>query len=227
MDADDYIKAMKSYYDRRTPWHDSFMSYTDATSFARKAEPILSCLDSLVAERSIIEIACGTGSWTALLARRAASVFGLDSSERSLDIARKKTSDCNNVTLVPADVYHLDDSLGTFDTAFIAHFLSHVPRSRIPDFLDGVHARLGEAGSVAIVELTPTGELQREFRCFDDENNRICDRELPDGSRHQVIKNFFEEEELRRHLGDAALEFSWIDFPELNCWLATYRVNSG
>src|SRR5207237_10299255 len=56
---------------------------------------------------NVFEIACGTGCWTEVVARSAASVVATDINEEVLAIARSKTMDRERTTIRKADAYAL------------------------------------------------------------------------------------------------------------------------
>jgi len=52
----------------------------------------------------VVEIGCGTGSLTQVLARRAGHVIAVELDDRLLGIAREALGDCGNVTFFAGDV---------------------------------------------------------------------------------------------------------------------------
>jgi SAM-dependent methyltransferase len=71
-----------------------------------------------VGERDVIELGCGTGYWSAWLARRGARVVGLDSSARQLATARMlQREHALAFPLVQADAEHVPFRDGSFDVA--------------------------------------------------------------------------------------------------------------
>lgn len=66
--------------------------------------------------RNILDLGCGTGTATNLLARKGYSVVGLDASRSMLDVAREKSD--HRIPLVQADFRALPFRNETFTTAF-------------------------------------------------------------------------------------------------------------
>ena len=60
-----------------------------------------------LAGRRILEIACGTGYWTALVAPLALSIVATDMAEEPMAIAKAKSYPPNRVRFVSADAYDL------------------------------------------------------------------------------------------------------------------------
>src|ERR1051325_5535846 len=55
----------------------------------------------------VLEIACGTGYWTEVLARTATSVMATDLNDEVLEIARRKPDPDGKVRFQREDTYHL------------------------------------------------------------------------------------------------------------------------
>src|SRR6185369_12303069 len=78
----------------------------------------------------VLEVACGTGYWTEVLARSAASVVATDITEEVLAIARSKTLG-PKVTLQREDAYALPHLSRHFNAGLSAFWWSHIPRARL------------------------------------------------------------------------------------------------
>src|SRR5687768_9288740 len=83
-------------------------------------------------DRHVLEVACGTGYWTRLIAVRAASVTAIDLSREVLALARARQPASEGVDFVTADALALDELPGEWDAAFAGFWWSHVPRSDLP-----------------------------------------------------------------------------------------------
>ena len=64
-------------------------------------------LQEIFNNRSVLEIACGTGYWTEAIARSAKNILATDINESVLDIARCKDYPRQNVIFETADLYRL------------------------------------------------------------------------------------------------------------------------
>jgi GT2 family glycosyltransferase/SAM-dependent methyltransferase len=81
----------------------------------------------------VLELGCGTGSITPVLAERAASVVAFDVDEDSLDLCRRRIAEhgCTNVTVVGGDHYDPPtDPADRFDLVLLHAVMEHVPLSR-------------------------------------------------------------------------------------------------
>ena len=105
-----------------------------------------------LAGHDVLEIACGTGYWTHVCAPVARSVLALDLAEETLEIARAKEYPFGKVRFGTADAYHLEEVPGSFTAGLACFWWSHVPRERIPEFLEGWHRRLGPGAHVLLLD---------------------------------------------------------------------------
>jgi ubiquinone/menaquinone biosynthesis C-methylase UbiE len=162
--------------------------------------------------RRVLEIACGTGYWTTLIAAQAASITAVDLADEPMKIAMGKKYE-KPPTFKACDAYALPDSLGRFDGAFAGFWWSHIPRKRIPQFLASLHARLEPGARVVMFDnryvegsSTPIAETDADG---DTWQVRGSDR---------VLKNFPAATELRGVLPGVTvqeLEYYWLAEYEL------------
>jgi SAM-dependent methyltransferase len=188
------VAEMQLYYARRAEWYDSSMGYDDPTVVSA-LEPVAEALRDEMRGRTVLEIACGPGFWTERVTRVARAILASDYNESVLTIARAKTIDPSRVTFVRADAYDLSSIIGAYDGAFAVDFFAHVPASRVPGFLDGLHRRLARGTRIAFCDQTPRPASVTDLR--DAEGNHLQERTLADGSRYRVVKHFLSDDEIR------------------------------
>jgi demethylmenaquinone methyltransferase/2-methoxy-6-polyprenyl-1,4-benzoquinol methylase len=208
--------SLIEYYRRRAGEYEAFYAKPE-----RQADLLLlkKKLAELLKNARLLEIACGTGYWTTVIANAAASVTATDLAQEPMNIARAKPYPKNNVTFVEADAYALPQSLGRFDAAFAGFWWSHVPRERIAQFVASLHARLEPGATVLLLDnlyvegnSTPISEIDRA-------GNTYQLRTLADGSVFRVMKNFPTKDELRALL-PAPVHYRALQYH----WLAQYQV---
>ena len=185
-----------------------------------------------LAGKRVLEVACGTGYWTEIIAQRAASVVALDINEEVLALARAKPITDGKVTFMRGDVFALPQLPRGFDAALAGFWWSHVPKSRLPGFLKSLHRALEPGAMVMFFDNTfvagSSTPLSRKdsdgnpVSYRDAEGNTYQERVLDDGSTHQVIKNFPTANELRQTLQGMASELT-VQFLTYY-WIATYQV---
>ena len=99
--------------------------------------------------RRVLEVACGTGYWTAVAARVATTVLATDKTPAVLTVAKAKRLPPDRVEFRVADAFDLDGVPGTFDAALAGFWWSHVRSQDLPRFLTGLHRRVGKGARVA------------------------------------------------------------------------------
>jgi SAM-dependent methyltransferase len=155
----------------------------------------LQSLDALVEglpiTGDVLELACGTGQWTRLLADRGHRVTAVDASPEMLTRARERVAG-RDVEFVRADLFDWTPPR-RFDTVFFCFWLSHVPAERFAGFWHMVGDALRPGGSACFVDSSP-GDLAIE----DEVSGGVARRPLPDGSTARVVKVFHDPDDLRQ-----------------------------
>jgi SAM-dependent methyltransferase len=187
----------------------------------------LKCLRNIVSSffssKTVLEIACGTGYWTKVLADTAEFVTAVDSSEEVLEIARRKPAGRGKVEFLNGDVYCLPNIRDSFTGALAAFWWSHVPKERFNEFLRSFHSPLAKGCQVMLIDNIYVPGNSTAISRTDEHGNTYQNRKLSDGRVYQVLKNFPRRAELLHNLGSAAIDFQ---FHELEYyWYSTYRVN--
>ncbi|MYW63022.1 methyltransferase domain-containing protein [Streptomyces sp. SID8379] len=185
-----------AYYRARAPEYDSV--------YAERADlqELLATTAELPIVGHVLELACGTGQWTPLLAERARSVTAVDASAETLAIARERAT-ARNVRFVRADLFDWQPPR-RYDTVFFGFWLSHVPPARFPEFWRSVAASLAPGGRAVFVDDGPTEAVHEEL--LTDESGHAALRRLEDGSAYRIVKVFHEAQDLMDQL--AALGWS-------------------
>jgi ubiquinone/menaquinone biosynthesis C-methylase UbiE len=170
----------------------------------------------------VFEVACGTGYWTEVIARSAASVVATDIHEEVLAVARSKPIDTGKVAFRQEDVYALPNLDSGFNAGFAGFWWSHVPKANIASFLGGFHRILSPGARVVFIDNAYVEGSSTPISRADDCGNTYQIRRLDDGSRHEVLKNFPTESELRAAIqGMAAdVEVRFLQY----YWMLSYTV---
>lgn len=172
--------------------------------------------------RRVLEIACGTGYWTALVAPAAASIVATDMAEEPMAIARSKAYPPGRVRFTRADAYQLGEELGRFDGALAMFWWSHIPLGEIGRFLASLHRRLEPGARVVLMDNTYVDGSSTPIAERDAAGNTYQLRRLADGSENRVLKNFPTEEGLRAALKPHAARIAYQALEYY--WLAEYEV---
>ncbi|HEX5830096.1 MAG TPA: class I SAM-dependent methyltransferase [Gemmatimonadaceae bacterium] len=187
----------------------------------------LARLRAIVAEfarrRRVLEVACGTGYWTAVVARTARSVLATDITEEVLAVARAKSLPPERVTFRRANAYDLTAVPGDVDAALAAFWWSHVPREELPRFLHGLHGRLASGARVLLLDNRYVEGSSTPIARTDARGNTYQRRVLTDGTAYEVLKNFPTPAEVRGALESAgAGNVTVVELPYY--WYASYEI---
>jgi demethylmenaquinone methyltransferase/2-methoxy-6-polyprenyl-1,4-benzoquinol methylase len=155
-------------------------------------------IEELPVAGDVLELACGTGHWTPLLAARARSVTALDAAPEVLALARRRVRGLP-VEFIQTDVFGWQPSR-RFDTVFFAFWLTHVPPARFAAFWSMVGRALAPGGWVCFID-DPDQERVNE-RFVPDQAAPAVWRPLGDGSEHRVVKVYYTPAELAARLAE-------------------------
>jgi SAM-dependent methyltransferase len=209
---------MREYYDRRAGEYEEIYRRDDPVRQGELAA-IGDALREAVAGRRVLEVACGTGYWTPGIADVAERVLGIDASADVLTVARGKPVPARKAEFWLADAYALRELPGEFDAAVAIFWLSHVPKARVCGFLDGLHTRL-EPGAVVFMAdnvYIPGVGGELVTRAGSDDTYKL--RTLGDGSRHEILKNYYDEQQLRALLHPWAADLR-VEVGQCFWWLS-------
>ena len=158
-----------------------------APEYERNAIPGWSGDDLVAALRSfrpvgsVLELACGTGTWTAQLIRYADSVTALDAAPEMLAIARARLRG-KPVRFIESDLFTWRPDAG-YDVVAFGFWLSHVPLERFDLFWELVADCLNPNGRVFFVDDAHRGMDE----LIDGESGSLVRRRA--GARtHRIVK---------------------------------------
>jgi len=177
-------------------------------------------IGALFAGERVLELACGTGYWTEVIASSAAQVTAIDVNEEVLRIAGTKSYPENRVTFVSGDCYALPKEGRRHGALFAGFWWSHVPLGRMDAFLDMAVRSVAPGALIAFLDNRYVDGSSTTVSRHDADGNTFQARKLDDGSTHEVLKNFPAEDELLRR----AARHGWganVDLLE-HYWLLTW-----
>lgn len=175
-----------------------------------------------LADHRILEVACGTGYWTAWLAPVAATIVATDVSTAVLSLARQKPYPDGRVRIEIADAYSLSGVAGDFTAAFAGFWWSHVPRERQQEFLSSLGGRLGPGARVVLLDNRFVAGSSTPIARGDRHGNTYQSRRLADGREYEVLKNFPSCTEVLAALAPLVRDLVLTEFE--NYWGACYTV---
>lgn len=171
---------------------------------------------TLLRNQRVLELACGTGYWTAQFADAAAFVHAIDINQHMLDVARSKNLPADKVEFALADAYHLPPQQG-FTACFAGFWWSHVKREDQAAFLQRLRETMGKDTLLVLIDNTYVEGSNTPVARTDAEGNTYQIRKLGNGERYEVLKNFPTDSALRKKLASAVkdirivrTEYFWL-----------------
>lgn len=211
--------SMQAYYAQRAQEYEQVYAKPE-----RQADlaSIQAWLPTQFAERSVLEVAAGTGYWTPAAARHAQAWLATDINPETLAVAQAKSGMPTCVRYQLADAYTLDGVANDFDAAFIGCWWSHIPLARLPAWLETLHSRLRPGARVVHLDnqFVQTSNLPITRR--DEAGNTYQTRHLEDGRQFEVLKNFPSAKQALAAVGERAQDAQWHDFTHY--WALSYTL---
>ena len=171
----------------------------------------------------VLEIACGTGYWTQVIAESARTITAIDINREVLDLAESKEYGNCDVSLMISDAFSLAEVRDCHSAGFCGFWWSHIPKTKMDDFIGVFHSRLEDNALVVILDNKYIESSSTPIARRDKDNNTYQIRRLEDGTSHEVLKNFPTPRELEESLAAHCSELNHIDLDYY--WVATYRTS--
>jgi SAM-dependent methyltransferase len=185
-----YYQAFAAEYDANSP-----LPYDHASRTALTA-----ALDAFRPSGDVLELACGTGQWTAELVRHASHLTAVDAAPEMLALASARVTD-SRARFIRADIFDFRPER-RYDVVFFSAWLSHVPPQRFDQFWRLVHDCLTDSGRVFLIDELPA--VAREEQLVPGGVAPTVERPLGSGAA-RVVKVFYEPRALR----DTLSELGW------------------
>lgn len=181
-------------------------------------------LSTLLAGHRILELGCGSGAWTEVLAETAEHVVAVDASAAMLDLARMHGQDLDNVEYVQADALDLPAGLGAgrFSAVFMAGLWAHLTREQQDRLLASLGKRFGKDVLLVLFDDDYVEGESATIARTDLQGNTYQFLLDADGNRHELPKNYPTDSALRKRLGTVGREIKvarWEFY-----WVATCRL---
>ncbi len=191
---------MQEYYNRRAAEYEE-KYHRDEPVRQTEQDAMAGVIRDAFAGHRVLEIACGTGFWTAVVAEVALHIVATDTSPEMLAIAESKGLPPERVEFRAADAYDLAAVEGQFNSVLANFWFSHVPKARIEPFLETVHSRVGPGALVFMADDMYLPGVGGEFIERPGSLDTFKKRKLLDGSEYEIIKNYYDEASLRATFG--------------------------
>jgi SAM-dependent methyltransferase len=157
---------------------------------------LTAALDAFQPTGSVLELACGPGTWTGQLLRHATDVTAVDASAEMLGIASGRVGDDRQrVRFVWADLFSWRPDR-CYDVVFFGFWLSHVPCERFASFWSLVADCLRPGGRVFFVD----DGYRTVEELIEGEESPVVQRRLSDGTAHRIVKIPYQPDDLEQQL---------------------------
>ena len=188
-----------TYYRKMAPEYDETTGQSEELqrAFARARE----LLQQHAPVEQMLELACGTGTWTRALLPLGRELTAIDASSELLSLARQKVGNAV-VQFQQADLFQWQPRQ-QYDLVFFANWLSHVPPQRLDAFLGNAARAVRPGGSLVMVDQYAPMPEDREIIVRDEEEGAIyAKRSLLNGQTFLIVKVFYDLQ-IIEHLLDA------------------------
>lgn len=180
-------------------------------------EEMVERVAELLDGHTVLELACGTGYWTAVLAETAAHVVATDINAGLLALGQARGLPADKVEWRQLDAFDLPADLGDFTAVFIGFWWSHVKRDQQDKFLAQLRAKVGKDTLLVLLDDVYVEGSSPTVARTDLEGNTYKIETAPDGERYEIPKTYPSDSSLRKRLGNAVreiritrLEYYWL-----------------
>jgi demethylmenaquinone methyltransferase/2-methoxy-6-polyprenyl-1,4-benzoquinol methylase len=203
-----YYRARAGEYDEwflRTGRYDRGVDHR--TAWQAEVAVVEQSLREHIVGGEVLELACGTGLWTQLLAQLNRRVMAVDASPEVIEVNRARTHS-DHVHYVLADLFSWTPPAAQFDAVFFGFWLSHVPADRFEAFWTMVRAALRPTARVFWIDsLLEPSSTARDHGPLD--HSGVVRRRLNDGREFRIVKIFYEPADLEQRLSRLAFA-GWV-----------------
>lgn len=202
----DRLEEQKAYYRARADEYDEWFERRGRydhgalwnTGWQAEIEEVRQALVAFRPTGRVLELAAGTGWWTAELMRHANEVTAVDASAETLALNRQRVREVA-VRHVQADIFNWQPD-GLYDVVFFSFWLSHVPPERFDAFWSLVRSALVPGGRVFFIDSrrveTGGSVVNPEAAAY----SIIARRRLKDGREFEIYKVFYDPAALAEQL---------------------------
>jgi trans-aconitate methyltransferase len=186
---DRLLAEQRTYYSALAP------EYLDQTLDLPGGAELADALEAFRPTGSVLELACGPGTWTPQLLRHASDVTAVDASAEMLSIAASRVPGGAPVRFVEADLFTWEPDR-RYDVVFIGFWLSHVPAERFESFWARVASALAPRGRVFFAD----DNHRTPAELIEGPASSTIQRRTPDGTAYRIVKVAYEPADLERQL---------------------------
>ncbi|MCM2254766.1 MAG: class I SAM-dependent methyltransferase [Vicinamibacteria bacterium] len=170
-----------------------------SATWRAEAAEVEKALDAMAPHGAALELACGTGIWTARLAPHASSLLAVDGAPEALALAAARLRGEAHVRFESANLFDWRPPR-RFDRVCFGFWLSHVPEERFDDFWGLVRDALAPGGQFFLVDSLHEATSTARDHALAPAAAGVQARRLADGRRFEVVKVYHAPEALTARL---------------------------
>ena len=192
-------RDMAAYYTRRAASYEQVYAKPER----QHDLPIMrEWVRTTLAGHRVLELACGTGYWTAEIAQVAESVHATEINPAMLTTAQSKGLPSDKVRCEIGDAFDVqrDPAAAPLSAVFAAFFWSHILREDQDRFMQGLRSQVGKDTLLVLIDNVYVEGSSTSIARTDLQGNTFQIR-LLDSERFEVLKNFPTDSALRKRLG--------------------------
>lgn len=174
---------------------------------------LVSAIDAFRPTGDVLELACGSGTWTEWLLRSAATVTAVDAAPEMLARAMARLASQDNVRFVEADLFSWTPDR-RYDAVVFGFWISHVPEEHFERFWSMVGDALAPGGRVFFFD----DNYRTEAELVEGTDSPVVERRLNDGRSFRVIKVPYEAAALEQRLRQLLWDITVVSAPGPFYW---------
>ncbi len=201
-----YYRARAPEYDEWFHRHGRYDRGADLTAaWHAELEVVRSWLVAMDLDGlEVLELAPGTGLWTAELLAAGASVTAVDAAPEMLEALAARCGG-PRLTTLRADLFTWAPTR-QYDAVVACFFMSHVPDERFASFLSLVATALRDGGRLFLLDGVREDASTARDHVLGDERSQTMQRRLDDGRTFEIVKVFRGDAELVTTCAHAGLD---------------------
>jgi SAM-dependent methyltransferase len=210
---------MAEYYRRRAAEYDSLYL---AAAWRDDLAVLKDWLAAHATDRTILEVAAGTGYWTAVAAPVAKAITATDINAETLAIAAARNLG-DHVALVRADAWCLPHTPVRSELGMAHLWWSHIRRQDRGSFLAHLASRLRRRARLLMIDQNHVPDFGLPIGRRDADGNTYQTRWLDSGERFEVVKNYCDRAELEHSIGQACEDVRILQLTHFWAVCANFR----
>ncbi|NET31701.1 MAG: methyltransferase domain-containing protein [Cyanothece sp. SIO1E1] len=160
-------------------------------------------------DQEILEIACGTGYWTQILATSAHKILATDINSEVLDIAKHKSYTPAKVKFQVQDLFRLREPKYLHGGLFGGFILSHISRSQWQQFFTLCLSQIQKGSTMIFLDNRYVAGSSTPISKTDQDHNTYQIRRLRSGEVFEIMKNFPTESDIKQCLAQSIEDWEW------------------